>query len=1091
MDTRNNKADAGHPSQHTDSDAGSYCRRLACILQNPDKLAGFRAALTTKEQKEVFDLNSPTPLLDLLLQSPRLQSIAASCTSYTPSVWLLEQELHARGRAASICALATPPCTHSPGADTCCADANAVYAAARTVYATGMCFSGGGIRSATFNLGILQGLARLELLGKFDYLSTVSGGGYIHQFLAAWIKNAPLKFDPSATPPSAIAHVEEQLNPLPQTKPSSQENLTEHPEPIRWLRRYSNYLTPRTGLFSTDTWVMIAIWLRNTFLNQLALISLLATLLCLPHFLTTMGSTWNLLRPLYVGVFFVPYSAPCLLIGLIGLLAIGWIVSVIQTAKKPVSESPSRLAETFSNTQWKTVLVFLFAIAFLVAPALYRSTFATAVAQPLPTHPVCTLPACNDKPTARISASIPPLAARCQLCAAGNTGIASLKSWFANNSYPHWLNRADPGFWVEMIFLGFVGIFCFAVGITSIVSDDGEVDTLPTPFGIGCSVVAAAVAVATAGLALYGIRISFFALFFVAPYRLFESIAVVFLPIAVLSVIFLSLVITAGIMGRLSDDALREAMARLRALAFFVSLVWLTFTGFALLGPPMLLRLLAIAYLRHAIWLGWIGTTVGSVLAGRSAKTADSNTDTNSGLQLLIVIGPPTFVIGLLLLIATVLQFGITAFCLDTAFLPLLGLTACLLATALLFGIRLDINDFSMHAFYRDRLARCYAGASYPRRRPDRFTGFARTDSEIRVADLLPVAFTKGEVQGKKAEASKVPYSGPFPIFCTSVNLTFGQDLAWQERKAASFAFTPLYSGYSVGWTSEYVLTNRPKYTYNGFARTKDYAYEGGGIPLHSAVAISGAAVSPNWGYHTEPAMAFLLTMFNVRLGWWIKNPRLIKTTCPPSPPFPLYNLTSELMGRATDASSYVYLTDGGHFDNMGLYELVRRRCRRILICDAEQDGDNTFEGIGMSIRKCRVDFGVEIDLDLRQLDPHVIDPSRVPPTPLAPSHFVKGTIRYPEDGPTDKAGDILYIKASLTGDEPGDILNYKRQHDEFPHESTADQWFSESQFESYRRLGYHIVLDSQQWLSQQHSQTHQVTHTATGNFLRDLLKTL
>lgn len=70
------------------------------------------------------------------------------------------------------------------------------------------------------------------------------------------------------------------------------------------------------------------------------------------------------------------------------------------------------------------------------------------------------------------------------------------------------------------------------------------------------------------------------------------------------------------------------------------------------------------------------------------------------------------------------------------------------------------------------------------------------------------------------------------------------------------------------------------------------------------------------------------------------------------------------------------------------------------------------------------------------------------------------GTIRYPEDNSEDQFGHILYIKASLTGDEPADVLNYRRQHAKFPHDTTLNQFFTESQFESYRRLGEHISQD-------------------------------
>jgi hypothetical protein len=156
------------------------------------------------------------------------------------------------------------------------------------------------------------------------------------------------------------------------------------------------------------------------------------------------------------------------------------------------------------------------------------------------------------------------------------------------------------------------------------------------------------------------------------------------------------------------------------------------------------------------------------------------------------------------------------------------------------------------------------------------------------------------------------------------------------------------------------------------------------------------------------------------------------------------------LLGRTNDTSSYVYLSDGGHFDNMGLYELVRRRCRYIVICDSEADSQLTFQGIGMAVRKCRIDFGAEIALDLRPLE-HTED------SDCSSAHCVVGTITYPEDPGTH--GFVVYIKSSLTGDEPADVLNYKKEDSVFPHDSTLNQWFSESQFESYRRLGHHVAF--------------------------------
>jgi len=132
----------------------------------------------------------------------------------------------------------------------------------------GLALSGGGIRSATFNLGVLQALAELRLLNRIDYLSTVSGGGYLGAWLAAWTKRAKKGF----------AEVQNRLA----TNRVLQPNDKEPPE-IRFLRVFSNYLTPSVGVFSGDTWTMVAIYLRNTLLNLVIVLAMVAGLLTVPR----------------------------------------------------------------------------------------------------------------------------------------------------------------------------------------------------------------------------------------------------------------------------------------------------------------------------------------------------------------------------------------------------------------------------------------------------------------------------------------------------------------------------------------------------------------------------------------------------------------------------------------------------------------------------------------------------------------------------------------------------------------------------------------------------------------------------------------
>src|SRR5437016_4977403 len=151
----------------------------------------------------------------------------------------------------------------------------------------GFAFSGGGIRSATFNLGILQGLADLGILQFFDYLSTVSGGGYIGSWLSAWIWNE------RKSPAGGFTTVATQLKPAPSLREREAKNAPAAavgdippqcgPDPIFHLRRYSNYLTPRLGMFSQDTWTGVATYVRNLLLIQFMLIPVLAIVLVIPR----------------------------------------------------------------------------------------------------------------------------------------------------------------------------------------------------------------------------------------------------------------------------------------------------------------------------------------------------------------------------------------------------------------------------------------------------------------------------------------------------------------------------------------------------------------------------------------------------------------------------------------------------------------------------------------------------------------------------------------------------------------------------------------------------------------------------------------
>jgi hypothetical protein len=191
------------------------------------------------------------------------------------------------------------------------------------------------------------------------------------------------------------------------------------------------------------------------------------------------------------------------------------------------------------------------------------------------------------------------------------------------------------------------------------------------------------------------------------------------------------------------------------------------------------------------------------------------------------------------------------------------------------------------------------------------------------------------------------------------------------------------------------------------------------------------------------------MTIFNVRLGWWFPNPKCRKPGNS-SPWFSLHYLVNELFGGSNDQSSYVAVSDGGHFENLAAYELIQRQCRLIIISDAECDSDYGFEGLGRLIRMCKVDFGVTITID--------VNPIRPADSGWSTNRWAIGSIHYPGQ---IEPGRLVYLKASMTGEEATDVLQYKSAHDTFPHESTGNQFYAEDQFESYRNLGHDIAREA------------------------------
>ncbi|UPJ43321.1 patatin-like phospholipase family protein [Bradyrhizobium sp. 40] len=382
--------------------------------------------------------------------------------------------------------------------------------------------------------------------------------------------------------------------------------------------------------------------------------------------------------------------------------------------------------------------------------------------------------------------------------------------------------------------------------------------------------------------------------------------------------------------------------------------------------------------------------------------------------------------------------------------LPVIVLYALTGLLLFLVSWLLTPNANSLHRLYRDRLSKAFlfnpirpvehdlarAEASL-----DQGRDFKSLD-RMKLSDLYGVADAQEDRQqgGPKLLA-------PYHLINTALNIQ-GSDFANRRgRNADFFVFSPRNVGSEA----------------TGYAATLAVEKAEQSLDLATAMAISGAAASSNMGSNSIRSLTPTLALLNVRLGFWLRNPRYVNARW-----FrrfsPLY-FWSEISGRLYENSDGVYLTDGGHIENLGIYELLRRRCRVIIAVDAEADTPMNFASLMTLQRYARIDLGVRIDLPwipIRERTRAVMacnaDPStssgRRHDEPIDHVHVAIGTIDY-------GAGDIgylVYLKSSLTGDENDYIRDYARRHATFPHETTGDQFFSEEQFEVYRALGFHMA---------------------------------
>lgn len=792
----------------------------------------------------------------------------------------------------------------------------------------GLAFSGGGIRSATFNLGVLQALDRLKLLQLFHYHSTVSGGGYIGSWWSAWRKR-----------------FFEQSNDATKMFPKAARGAAE-PEEVRHLREFSNFLAPRWGFFETEMWtsfIAILFGLVPTLLVGLAVIAI--AMMC---WLTT---TWHLgvdsLCPLAVTV-----TVP---LGLVLILAeLNW----------------RRLAKSDAHPRdWGRygvvtigALLFAFGLTYSGSDKLRKSEVW-------------------NKPIGVAEVSSNPFVRRAQhlgffvdklllpVSKPNDTGVGgNLK-----------VNPSDRD--EEAMISG---------AVASVALPSSSIHFSLAIFTVPLIWLATAIAMSLARLLLSQQSRN-------AAFNWQPPTDRVMLRLLIMSV----LLISGGLLWEGGVYLYRESYTEVAA------------TG--AIGSSFI----------FALMRNWLDRL-------KSIQQKDSKFEALKPLM-------PQILAYVAVASLCVLMVALGMELLGTE--PGMWLGAWIGAWLVIaFALSINPSEFGLHRLYRDRLTRAYLGASQPaayengvfRAGMNRYTDLRRED-DIWLSDL----------------ASSVK---PLHLVCCAANNLSGDQLSTLGRGARSAVLS--MHGISIS---------------NSSLPSND-------ISLADAVTASAAAFNSQMGplsLKLGPAVGFLMCALNLRLGIWVTNPELARrkpingpaTTYEPRW-FPGLLFLGEMLGYSSCGGkpnalrdfnftppSHVHLSDGGHFENLAIYELIRRHCRYIVVSDCGADPDVTFEDFGNAVRRVREDFGVDIDIDLSLLRPGADGKAK--------QHAAVGLIRFDPNGEDLDWGVLVYFKPALTGDEPCDISNYRSLNPLFPHETTLDQFYDEAQWESYRRLGLHSAMDA------------------------------
>lgn len=840
-----------------------------------------------------------------------------------------------------------------------------------------LCLSGGGVRSAAFCLGAVQGLAESGVLADFHYLSTVSGGGYIGGWLQAWLRR--LGGNTSA--------LQRELNQQPELPPVSN------------LRNYTSYLSPDLSLASLDTWAMATLIGRNILINWLIFLPALLAFALLPLGLREILDAASLAPDFTHGVqtislmaLFTTVCATCLL-----------LPSHCGEITPPGAATPHRtpLAPVRSIKRWMVGSALLWSLLITIAAA----------------------PSVLLAPAVKAPSLVAP-------------------SWHAALN---WGSRWYGNGLVFDVFLTLLAGYLMAAIAASFTGRGGR------PFIRNFAPWVIASLGGCAGLA-WGLRLGQN-----CPTWVLATLGP---PWAIGTHLLMSpvFVMLRKVLARGEQD--REWLARVSAAKLQPLLLWAIFAAVCLAPLDTQMIEFVEGRLGDPTRFAQIGSAITllsgivAALFGRSDRPLIRVGATGKGLlaaSIAIALATAIFAIGLFGLLSLLGASLVTE---ADPWLPRwagpFSVAAALYLLVRLLDLPINVNRFSMHGLYRNRLERAFLGSVRPIIGPDGPNGPPRGDADHPDGSRDPFTDFDGYDNLRMAELVSAVPARLFPVVNVALNLTNSEQTrrAWAERKAAPFTITPLASGSdSLPRGQGFVATG----DYGASERETGSTDPARGISLGSAMTISGAAASPNMGYNSTPATAFLMTLFNVRLGAWLPNPAKARNQGDLSRKVnTLHALFSELLGQTDTTSAAINLSDGGHFENLGLYEMIRRGCRSIVVVDAAADPDYSFGALGNAVRKVQIDLGVEIKFDRLPMTSREKwgDDSRA---------WAVAKIIYPRAGGVVE-GKLLYIKACLPPNVPADVWANARTDANFPHDSTADQFFNESRFESYRKLGKFLV---------------------------------